>query len=297
MAKFRRGQEAIEQAAQRSTGGSFTPQIRFEAGEDKYVQFLMPIEEVPTVLMHRFIIVGEYENGNPRYESFISRRDPYLDGASGYDELMDRFDVQPTNRSIVLAAEMKPILGAGTGKRKKLEGFELDMRQFEDSEGNVKTVPAFGLIIESPSIFFTHLAANADINPIEETVWLVKRTGKGTDTTYTFIPTGIEALDLEEELEEFSETFDLDEYLSNLADEDRMRELISPLPDDAKVTMYPAKKSKSGGKVYGSKRTQSRRQEEEVDETDAETDESEDSAASTRSRRFESLREKTKAKV
>jgi len=304
MAEFRRGAEAIEQAAQRQGSGKFMPVFKFEAGDTKYVQILMAIDEVPTVLMHQFIIVGQREDGTPMYERFISRRDPALDGADGYDDLIDRFGLNPSNRSIALAVEVEPVYGSGTSKRKTITGFDLAERQFE-RDGETVTVPAFGLIIESPNIFFTHLAANADIKAIEESIWAVKRTGKSTDTTYTFIDTGQEALDVDEELEEFSERFDFDEYLDMLADEDRMRELIGELPDNAKVSMFDKKKGKGGSKqedekpARGSRRRAVARAEEPAEERDFQTEDEEEEgeqkkAAPSRSRRFAGLRDEAK---
>jgi len=300
MAQFRKGAEAIEQAAQRQSSGKFMPVFKFEAGETKYVQFLMPIEEIPTVLMHQFIIVGQREDGTPKYERFISRRDPALDGSDGYDDLTDRFGLSPTNRSIALALEVEPVYAGGSGKRKVIDGFDLAERQFTGKDGDTVTVPAFGLIIESPRIFFTDLAVNAEMGKaIEETVWAVKRTGKSTDTAYTFIDTGVDALDVEEELEAFSESFDFDDYLDMLSDEDRMRELVGELPDDAKVSMFDKKK---GGAKQEDKpaRASSRRravakaeepaEDRDFEGEDSENEDGEKEAAPNRKSRFAELR-------
>lgn len=291
MAQFRRGAEAIERASQRKSGGRFAPVFKFEAGETKYVQFLTSMDEIPTVLMHQFIVVGHREDGNPRYERFISRRDEALDGADGYDELIDRFGVTPTNRSIALALEVEPEVSRSGGKR-TIEGFVPATRQFE-RDGETVTVPAFGLIIESPHTFFTHLAANADLMAIEDTIFAVKRTGKTTDTTYTFIPTGFDALDVEDELAEFTEWFDFEAWLDELSDEDRMREMIGPLPDDFVVSRF-AKKNRDEG---GSRRSSRTRQRAEVDEVDEEAEEAEEKPAATagsKSSRFAAIREASK---
>jgi hypothetical protein len=294
MAQFNRGAEAIEKAAASGGGGGkFMPVFKFEAGETKYVQILMSIDDVPTVLMHQFIIVGEREDGKPIYERFISRRDPALDGADGYDDLIDRFEVNPTYRSIALAVEVEPVYGAGTGRRKQIEGFGLAERQFE-RDGETVSVPAFGLIIESPRIFFQDLAVNAEMGKgIEETVWAIRRNGKGKDTSYTFIDTGVEALDVEEELGEFEERFSFDDYLETLADEDRMRELVGELPDDARVSQYGGKKSKTEKEKPA--RTSSRRARAAVeDEDDAAEEVEEKASAGSKSKRFADLRASTK---
>ena len=289
MANFRRGADAITAAASRSGGGKFTPTHRFEAGETKYIQFLDSIEEVPTVLMHRFITVGHKENGDPRYAEFISRRDPALDGAEGYDPLIDRFGSQPSQRCIALAVELTPRYKTN-GTRKVIDGFDIATRTYEDAEGEEKTVPNVALVIESPFTFFGHLTAFADVKPIESVVFAVKRTGKSTDTQYTFIDAG-EAIDLGEELDEFFEEFDFDAYLDNLADEDRMHELIDPLPSDFVVNKF-AKKGKGKTTTSKSNSTRSRREVEEDLPEDEDNDEAEETTS--RSRRFQDLRKSTK---
>lgn len=243
MATFRRGAEAIQAAASRSGGGKFTPTHKFEAGDTKYLQFLTSIDEIPTVLMHRFITVGHKEDGSPQYRDFISRRDPALDGPDGYDELIDRFGSNPSQRCIAIAVELEPVYEKKGGK-KVLAGFDLATREYTDSEGNEKVVPNVALVIESPFTLYQHLTAYADLKPIEDVIFAVKRNGKGTDTSYTLIEAG-EALDLDDDLADFFEEFDFDAYLDELADEDRMRELIEPLDDDFVVNKW-AKKGKGG---------------------------------------------------
>lgn len=241
MAKFRRGADAIKAAATRTGGGKFTPTFKFDTDKPTYIQFLTELDDIPTVLMHRFIIVGQREDGKPIYEHFISRRDPILDGPEGYDPLADRFGVNPTNRTIALAVELEPVWSGGSGTRKTIKGFDIATRQFTTKDDETKEVPAVALIIESPFTFFDQLTAIADMGEeITEKVFAVKRNGKGTDTSYTLLPVG-DALDFEDELDEFFEDFDFEAYLDDLADEDRVHEFIDPLPDDAKVTMYPPK--------------------------------------------------------
>lgn len=301
MASFRKGGDAVVAAAAKQGGAAWAPIMRFEGGETKYIQFMMPMDEIYTVLMHQYIIVGEREDGSPIYERFISRRDPGLDGAKGYDEIWDRFGYKPTERSVAVALEVEPIFGEGKGTRKKIEGFDVVERQYENQEGETVTVPNFALIVESPKTFFTHLAANADIKEIDETIFAVKRTGKGTDTTYTFIDTGEDALDVADLFEEFTETFDLEGWLENLADENRMAELIGPLPDDAKISAFPprgGKEEKEEKKPAKSSRTRrtTKAEVEPEDEAEVEENEQEDEQESTgsRSRRFRELRQAAK---
>ena len=292
MASFRRGAEAI-QAATKSSGGKFTPVFKFEAGETKYIQFLTSIEDVPTVLMHQFIIVGHREDGSPKYERFISRRDSALDGADGYDELIDRFGSNPSQRSVALAVELEPQF-VKKGTKNVLEGFDVAMREYTDSEGNEKGVPNVALVIESPYTLYTHLTAFSDLEPIEDVVFGVKVTGKGKDKTYTLMRAG-EALDFGDELDEFIDEIDFDAWLDNLADEDRMKELVGPLPDDFVVNQF-AKRGKGKTETSKKRSTRSRREEEpeEVDLDGADGDEPEAEAEPVRKRRFEQLRSETK---
>lgn len=299
MAQFRRGADAIAQAAKRKGGGKFAPVFKFEADETKYLQFLVPMEDIPTVLMHQFIIIGSREDGSPKYERFISRRDPGLDGPDGYDEIIDRFGLTPTERSVALAVEVEPVYGEGTGRRKKIEGFDLAMRQFE-KDGETVEVPAFQLVIESPKTFFNHLAAQDDVKAIEETIWAVKRNGKGTDTTYTFIDTGEDALDVEDELNAFTETFDFEAWLDELADEERMRELIEPLPDDHRLSRFggKGKKDDDAEAPKRGRRASSRARAADVEEDDSEPEAepaAEKPKAGERSKRFSALRDSVKA--
>lgn len=311
MANFRRGAEAIQAAATRTGGGKFTPTFQWEKNETKYLMFLTPVDEIPTVLMHRFIIVGyREETGKEIYENFISRRDPALDGPEGYDPLIDRFGVQPSQRCIALAVEVTPEWSSGSG-RKTITGFDVATRQFETKDEGTKEVPNVALVIESPFTFFNQLTTLADMGEnIEDSIFAVKRTGGGTDTSYTFLRVG-EAFDVEDDLEDFFAEFDFEEYLEELADEEKMHEWIDPLPDDATVTKYPPKgKGKKGGKKdeeekkpARSTRTRRTRNEEPADEPEPEVEpepeadaEPEEATTGRRSRRFSDLkRERTRS--
>ncbi len=239
MANFRKGAQAVQEAATRSGSGKFTPTIRWKAGEKKYILFLQPMDEIVTVLMHNFVIIGHSDASNkPIYSSYISRRDPALDGDAGYDELWDRFDKPPKSRTIGLAVELEPKTEKVNG-RNKVVGFDIAKREFE-RDGETVKVPAVGLIIESPFTFWGWLSTYADDAPIESQVLAVTRRGAKTDTSYDFIPVG-DPPDVEEVLREFQEEFDFDAYLDELASEERMREEIGPLPDSFTVDEYQKK--------------------------------------------------------
>lgn len=286
MASFRKGSSAVIAASSRGGSKMWAPIIRFEPGETKYVQFMHPMSEIYTVLMHQFIIVGEREDGSPIYERFISRRDPALDGPKGYDEIWDRFGYPPTERSIAVVLELEPVFSSATNARKKIEGFDIVERQYENSEGDVVTVPNFVLVIESPKTFFTHLAANADVKEINQTVFAVKRTGAGVDTTYTFIDTNVPALDVGDLYEDFTNIFSLEKWLQNLADENRMAELIGPLDDNAKISLYPPRGKTENEGLKASSQSARRFS----SKTDDNEEQDEKPKEISRSRRFAELR-------
>ena len=232
MPNFRKGAQVIAQSGQtNSDSGPKRPNfINWESDEKKYIQFITPLEEIPTVLMHQFIITGERDNGSYIYNDFVSRKDPAFDGEDGYDPIWDRFEVQPRLKSVALAAVLQPVRKNG-----KISGWEVAGKQRRDDE-----IPDIGLIVQTPSNFFRWLTTFADDtgNAIEDCVFSVTRRGEKIATRYDFIKTEHPAIDLSE----YSEYFiDVEEYLSGLGDEDRLRSLIDPLPDNAQVSRYGGK--------------------------------------------------------
>lgn len=290
MANFRRGKEAAQAAATRSGGGKFTPTFRFEAGETTYLQFLQGWNDIPTVLMHRFICVGYTEGGTKMYRDFISPLDEALDGSQGDDPLVTRFGSYPKERCIGLAVELEPQYEK-KGTRKVIVGWDVVEREYTNSDNENVKVPNVALVIESPYTLYNHLGVIDDQAPIEENVLSITRTGKKTDTTYTIVPVGEALSDAELKdagVDDFFEEFDFDAYLDELADQDRLHEYIDPLKDDFVVNPY-AKKGKGGEGKAPARSSRSRRQvEEEVnDEAEAETEED---ATPPRRRRFNQLR-------
>jgi hypothetical protein len=273
MANFRRGVDAVIAATERTGSGKFTPTIYWkDSGDTKYIQFITSMEEIATVLMHSYIKVGEREDGSPQWRNFISPTDPGVDGSDGYDPIIDRFGLTPKSRSVALAVELDPLTKV-EGGRKKIKGFEMKMREYEDKEGETHVVPAAGLIVESPFTFYNYLATFADDQPIEEVVFKVTRKGKKTDTQYHFQAVG-DAIEVE--LPESLQTA-LDDYLEDLADPDNMKTYIDPLPDDYQLSPYQNKGKKTSSTTTRTKRTR-------VVEDDG------DDNAPTRSRRFSAIK-------
>lgn len=298
MANFRRGKEAAEQAATRTGGGKFTPTHQFTPDEDTYLQFLMSWEEIPTVLMHRFICVGYREDGSKIYRDFISPLDEAIDGATGSDPLVDRFGSNPKERCIGLALELEPLFEK-KGSRKVIVGWDAKTRKYTTQEGEEKEVPNVALVIESPFTFFGHLGVVDDTAPIQENILKITRKGKKTDTTYTILPVGDALSDEELEqmgVDEFFEEFDFDNYLEELADKDRLHDAIDPLDDDFVVNPY-AKKGKGGDKKNESGSSRRRRvveEEADEDENGATVADESEGEAPPRKRRFNQLRTEVK---
>jgi hypothetical protein len=231
MPNFRKGAQVIAQSGQKRESGTPRPNfVNWEPDEKKYIQFITPLEEIPTVLMHQFIITGERDNGSYVYNDFVSRKDPAFDGEDGYDPIWDRFEVQPRLKSVALAAVLQPKRSAG-----KITGWELASKARRDD-----TIDDIGLIVQTPANFFRWLTTFADDtgNAIEDCVFSVTRRGEKISTRYDFVKTEHPAIDLSAYAENFP---DVEAYLGGLGDEDRLRSLIDPLPDTAMVSRYGGK--------------------------------------------------------
>lgn len=240
MPNFRKGAQVIAQSGQKSESGPRRPNmLNWESDEKKYIQFITPLEEIPTVLMHQYIITGERDNGSYIYNDFVSRKDPAFDGEDGYDPIWDRFEVQPRLKSVALAAVLQPVRKNG-----KISGWEVASKQRYDGE----TVPDIGLILQTPSNFFRWLTTFADDtgNAIEDCVFSITRRGEKISTRYDFIKTEHPAIDLSEYSDHF---IDVEDYLGSLGDEDRLRSLIDPLPDNAQVSRYGGKNTENTPRV------------------------------------------------
>lgn len=241
MPNFRRGSAAILANPVRTSASSNDsnprPQfVQWDQEEKKFIQFITPLEEIPRVKMHQFIITGTRDDGSFIYNDFVSRRDAALDGPDGYDPIWTRFDMQPRDRCVAAAAALEPIRGDGN----KIEGWDVATKTNRRGE----SIPEVGLIIQHPANFFSWLATyESDTgNSIQNRVFTVTRRGEGINTRYDFIATDFPPLD-KNVLGELAP--DIDEYLSYLADENRIRSLIDPLPDDAKISRFGPTKAKA----------------------------------------------------
>lgn len=275
MARFRTGAEAIKQAAEsRGSSKDFAPQITWRGGETKYVQFITRLEDVPTVEMYQYIVVGHKQNGDPIYRTFISPRDPGLlaENPDARDYLRER-GLFARRRQVALAVELEPQIETVRGKRKPV-GFSVAQRTYENQDGSEKIVPAVGIIIQS-HLFFGWFATFAEDYDVEDHVFKVTRRGNDQNTTYDCFEVG-KAIELSLNKEDLP--IDFDEYLDELSSEERMRELVADKPKDWVFDRYANR-----GKAKSQPRARHIEEEEETPE--------EDPGASKRRSRFAELRE------
>lgn len=252
--KFRKGAEAIR-AAVASKAGGYTPTLRWsEDKEVHYVQFLDPLEDVPNVLMHIAMIVGEYDNGKPMRRDFVSPLDPAVDGGS--DPIAEA-GWQPKQRNVFRVVELEPIYAKGSGGRKKIEDFDFALRTYENKDGEEVSVPNVAFIVESPYIFGDFLATYDDTDPIEDSIWKVTQSGVRKDKKFVFerVP-GVEPLDLSDIEEEVEQLGDIDSFLEGLADPERLEGFTADKPEGWVYNEYGG--PKKGDKDEESKPARSR---------------------------------------
>jgi hypothetical protein len=189
---FRKGLEGMKEPERggRSPFPGFLRQIQWQKDrEEKYIAFLNPASDIPTVDLHTFIPVGTWPSGKTKYEDFISRTDPGVGEES--DDLADRLGKKPQRRSIAIAVELEPTYKTVNG-RKRPNGFTIKTETFERKTDNgVEEVeaPVLGVVVQSPQNFFGYLGSfDAATAPIEETPFAVLRRGKDAGTQYDFTP-------------------------------------------------------------------------------------------------------------
>jgi hypothetical protein len=196
--QFRRGLEAIEEAATRKSGGgnfNFAPRLRWrEDGEKKFILVLTPIEEVPTVSLHEWIPVGKGERADgetyTRWADFISRRDPAI--GEDEDELQDRLERDPKNKSIGVVVELEPVTETVSG-RKKVTSFTVktsDYTKRDENENEIEmTQPDIAFVVESPITLWGAIGSlDQSRGPISDIPVEIIRRGKDQNTRYDLFP-------------------------------------------------------------------------------------------------------------
>lgn len=196
-----RGADAI--AAAGKSGGkfrAFTPQIQWKDGDEKYILFLNPVEEMPVLSIHEWIDCGVKEYGDKSFTDwgfFLSRKDPVLGEDS--DPLTEKGST-PRKRVLAVAVELEPVM-ADTGRgRARPTGFtvktETYTRKTDDGDEEV-TTPVIGVITQAQKNFFNIVTSHDESDgPITEYPLKVKRVGGGDGTAYSFTPYFDQDIDL-----------------------------------------------------------------------------------------------------
>lgn len=172
-----------------------------------YLQLLTPPDEWYAVRFHEQVRVGLDDEGVPIYQSFVSLKDPSLDGPSGFDPIEERGQLAKDR-----------LLACGAELEKTNDGFRLTSR-FERE----KPVANVGLIVQARFNFFEPLHR---LGPrLTKRVLKVTRSGSGKQRMFQLEDAG-EALPLD------VPAFDLGALLDRLADRERLHAMIDPLPED-----------------------------------------------------------------
>lgn len=197
MPQYRRGVEAVEEAAARKGGKGFrpfVPQVRWSADDEKkYVLVLTPADEVGTFDLHEWIPVGKGEKANgesyTQWETFLSRKDPFI--GEDYDKISDDLDRAPKTRCVGVAVELEPVIENVKGRMRptsftvKLDTYT---RKTDDGEEEV-TQPAIGLITQSSQLMWSPLVSyDASVGPLAELPIEITRRGTDANTRYDFVP-------------------------------------------------------------------------------------------------------------
>ena len=249
MAKFPTGADAILASAEAAKGGGkkFSPELFWRDGDERYIQFITPLNQIPTVPAYNVRVGTSKVTGKAIMRTLIDPRP--VEGKDAYNPLADRFELQPKDKQIAVAVELEAVYEKVEG-RKKRTGFKVSTRTFTyqkgDRAGEEVTVPNVGVIVNT-HLFFKYLTTwDEDKGDIRETPFKVVRVGGDKNTTYSFIPYEGEAVELTDEvLSEVSLDSVIDMYMSA----DRYHELIDPLPDDFTPDRYAAARKAQAAKI------------------------------------------------
>lgn len=242
MPDFRRGASAIAQAAtdaknkQKGNFAAFAPSIFLkDDGDEKFLLFLNPLDEIPQVDLIDFIPVSRKKADGTKYtafESVIARTDSAL--GESEDPMTDQWDASPKERNIAVAIELEPTFAEVKG-RKKAIGFEIATRAFQrrvrDEDGELTddyeevVAPQIGFFPGSPHTLYASLSAHDKDLPLEAYPVKVRKIGSGT--TQSFQVVGFE--DVVVDLDALIDGFDGITYLSE-EERDSLEQFI-PLED------------------------------------------------------------------
>lgn len=242
MPNFRRGVDATREATARKSGGSFNNFISWgKTKEDrtKLIQFVTPLDEMPVVLWHEYIVTGYRETGSKIYSSFVSQKDRTLSGLDGEDPLWDVWGKRPKEKNILVGIELEA-LREDKKNAKKITGVRpVVARTYENKDGEQVEVPAIGFVIQSPFNFTGGLISwqETQSETSDEPAQItdrVFRIVKGTESPIQYDVTALDGVptydlaDLETDFPGFKVP-DIQEFLTEMADANRQKELLDPL--------------------------------------------------------------------
>lgn len=202
--EFQRGIDALKQTGGGGGGSLFTPFVKWNDGDSKYVAILNPVEDIPKVFVHEFIPVDKRDDGKPIFAEFLDRTAPPI--GEDEDPLTEKGS-EPRERNIAVAVELEPVLGQGRGGRQRPKGFEVKTTEFkrkvldddgEDTGDKEEVVaPAIGFVMQSGANFFGYLGSfNEEEGPHQDVAFKVKRRGGDKQTAYDWTPYVDQELDL-----------------------------------------------------------------------------------------------------
>ncbi len=206
---FAHGAEALDAAAKGGGGGNygFAPQISWQQGEEKYVLFLLGIEEAPVVRIHEWIDCGTKDNGKTDWGFFLDRTEEVI--GEDHDPLTAKGS-KPRKRVVTAAVELEPIMGETGRGRKRPTGFRVLTSTYDrktDDGTEEVTQPAVGYISQSYGNFFAQLRSHDEAGEYEGVVFRIKRVD---DKNYTFTP----YVDMDVDLSDLIEYIEGVSYLS-----------------------------------------------------------------------------------
>lgn len=246
MSKFKTGAAAIAEAATSgSGGGKFTPEFFWKEGQERFIQFITPLDQIPKVPAYG---VNVSTDGKTRMRSFIDNKG--VEGVEYYNPLRDRFELEPQFKNMAVVVELEPVYDE-VADRKKRVGFKVLERTFTpergEHAGEEVSVPNVGVLIQTGK-FFSYLTTwEEDKGPITETVFAIKRSDS-KPVTYQWVPYEVNPVTKESEAVELDEevlnAVDLDAYEEMLMSPARFHEWIDPLEDDAEPDRYAAQRKR-----------------------------------------------------
>jgi hypothetical protein len=215
----KRGAAAIREANESSGSGdykAYLPSIYWkDDGDEHFVLILNPIDEIPCVEFHPFIVVEGVKYGL----STIARTDSAIGERT--DPIQDQWDYKPRKTNLMIAVELEPSFKEVDG-RKRPDGFEVAVNEFErrvrgddgelTDERESVVAPVIGLIAQSAFNFGNVIESyDGSEGPIHKTPLKIKKVGKKTNTTFTV--NGYENVDID--LSALIDNIDQVSYIKN----------------------------------------------------------------------------------